>query len=976
MLKNLKQFNLPEIEEKVLKFWERDKVFEQSLKLRRDNKEFVFYEGPPTANGRPGTHHVLARVYKDIILRYKTMRGFHVARRAGWDTQGLPVEIGVEKELGLKDKNDIEKYGVAKFNKKAKESVWKYKDEWEKLTKRIGFWLSFDNAYVTYENSYLEKLWWVFKQIDKRKLLKKSYKIIPYCPRCQTALSSHELGQPGAYKLVKDPSVYLRLRITKKVKVAHPSHNATEGKSADEYLLIWTTTPWTLPANVAVACNPKLDYKRFQISDFRFQNRKEVYYLWSYNEPPKVEGVEVEDTGEKIKGKEMVSWKYEAMYSNKGSHQVYLAGFVSAEDGMGLVHVAPAFGEDDLELMRGKIDERDIPMTVDDEGRVIDKLPGAGKFVKDADRDILTDLEKRKILYLEDNIEHEYPFCWRCSSPLIYKARWSWFIEMSKLRKDLDIANQKINWVPDYVKEGRFGNWIKEAKDWAISRDRYWGTPLPIWECTSCNTHLVVGGLEDLKKYAYSGDGQPRNEKGELDLHRPFVDEIYLRCLKCKKKMKRVPEVADVWFDSGAMPFASGEYPDRFPADYISEAMDQTRGWFYTLLAISVLMKQKEPFKNVISLGLLVDKNGQKMSKSKGNAVDPWELVNKYGVDAARWYFYSVNQPGDVKKFNEADVGKVLRRVVMTIYHSYKFLETYTSKLETRNSKLKNILDRWILARYNEVVDKVTKHLEKYQVHEATKEIEEFIDDLSRWYIRRSRKRLAESAESAAVLHYVLLGLSKLMAPFIPFFAEALYVSLHENTKTRKHENKTKSVHLEDFPKADKKLIDKDLLKEMAEVRRLASLGLAARAEAGIKVRQPLSELRITNLEFRKELLGILAEEINVKKVIQDKKLKSNEVKLDTKITPVLRCEGLERELVRMVQGMRQDAKLKPEDKIQLFLGAREPSDIVRKITENNKKFADAIGAKKIYFKKTDKFIVKLETKLDNQEIWIGLRKI
>ena len=656
MLDKLGRFNLPEIEEEVLSFWKENQIFQKSIARRlnpggrKKVRNFVFFEGPPTANGLPGVHHVLARVFKDIILRYKTMRGYVVSRRAGWDTQGLPVEIGVEKELGIKNKQGIEEFGIAKFNQRAKESVWKYKEDWEKMTERIGYWLDFKNAYVTYDNNYQETLWWIFKEIDKRKLLKKSRRVAPYCPRCQTVLSSHELGQPGAYRLTKDPSVFVKLKIKK-----------------NEFLLVWTTTPWTLPANAAVAVNPKLTYKKY---------RAENEYLWSASD------LDLEEVDKK-KGKDLVGWQYEPLYKNKGPHKVYAASFVSAEEGTGLVHIAPAFGEDDFNLMEGKIKDEDIPVTIDDQGRVNKKdLPGFGKSAKLADKDIIADLEKRKLLYRQEIIEHEYPFCWRCSEPLLYMARSSWFIKMSKLRSDLQKENQKINWIPDYIKDGRFGNWLAEVKDWAISRDRYWGTALPIWECQKCDNVLVVGSLEELKENSISG-GLPINLEGELDLHRPYVDEIKLRCSKCRGDMERVKDVADVWFDSGAMPFAQWHYPfenkevidskriNQFPADYICEAVDQTRGWFYTLLAISVLLKREAPYKNVISLGLLVDKRGQKMSKSKGNAVDPWDLINNYGADALRWYFYALNQPGDVKKFNEVDVRKTLNRVLGLLYNSY-----------------------------------------------------------------------------------------------------------------------------------------------------------------------------------------------------------------------------------------------------------------------------------------------------------------
>ncbi len=1144
MLNNLKEFNLPELEEKVLEFWQKNNIFKKSLKGREGGSGFVFFEGPPTANGRPGVHHVLARVFKDVILRYKTMRGFFVLRRAGWDTQGLPVEIEIEKELGLKNRRDIEKFGIAEFNKKAKESVWKYKDEWEKLTERIGFWLDFKRAYVTYENKYLETLWWIFSQINKRGFLKKSYKTVPYCWRCQTPLSSHELGQPGAYREVKDPSVYVKFRLKAK----------KEKRKIKEYLLVWTTTPWTLSANVAVAINEKLNYKKFKVGG---------EYLWSANIPPAIDGVSAEETSS-VSGKQLIGLSYEPFYKNKGKHQIIAAAFVSAEDGTGLVHIAPAFGEDDLEIMKGKMKEKDIPMTVDDEGRVIEGLPGAGKLVKEADKDILADLIKRNLLYYQTTIKHEYPFCWRCSKPLIYKARLSWFIEMSRLRNHLEKENKKINWVPEYVKEGRFGNWVKEAKDWAISRNRYWGTPLPIWECVKCGDNLVAGSLDDLNKNAYQknnfyllrhgeaehnisgimggdkasltekgkrqienlakeikgkkidiiycspllrtkqtceiikkhtkaravvderlreieygvfngktlaeyGDGfrdklkdyfdrfnkgpdkgeswndvkrrvadffrdinkknknkniliishgdplwlleaaaygwdeeralqeridhsinvgelkelpvgnYPYDKEGSLDLHRPFVDDVKLKCLKCKGVMERVPDVADVWFDSGAMPFAQWHYPFEnkemieYPADYICEAMDQTRGWFYTLLAIAVLLEKEAPFKNVISLGLIVDKHGQKMSKSKGNVVDPWDLLEKYGADVLRWYFYTVNQPGDVKKFNEADLGKVSRRFFSIIYNSYIFWEIYADKQNSEfrisNFELNNILDKWILARFNEVAQGVSICLDKYQIYEAAGEIEKLVDDLSRWYIRRSRNRFQhpknkkELEEASQTLYFILSETAKFIAPFAPFFAESLYKSLNQGV----------SVHLEDWPKADKSMIDKDLLNQMAEVRRLASLALAKRAEMGIKVRQPLATLKIKNknikIKINEELLDILAEEVNVKKAVYDYKIKEV-IELDTKITKKLRDEGLVRDLTRIVQGLRQKANLQPGEKIELFLQLPKKLEMIFK---KEKSFKDDVGAKNIIF---DKNGFGEAVSLDNYSIWVGIKKL
>ncbi|MEK7191951.1 MAG: class I tRNA ligase family protein [Patescibacteria group bacterium] len=1149
MLRGLKQFNLPEIEEKVLKFWKENQIFEKSLKNREGKKPFRFFEGPPTANGKPGTHHILTRAFKDIMLRYKTMQGHYVLRRAGWDTHGLPVELEVEKELGIKNKQEIEKFGIAEFNARAKMSVWKYKSEWERLTERVGFWLDFEKAYVTYDNSYIETLWWVFSEINKRGLLKKLYKVVPWCPRCQTPLSSHELGQPGAYKLTKDPSVFVKFKL--KPSFDKSSKGKSKGK---EFLLIWTTTPWTLPANVAVAVNPKLTYTKYKVGD---------EYLWSYNVPPKTEGKEPEVV-EKMSGKKLVGKKYELLYG-KSEGEVLAGDFVSTEEGTGLVHIAPAFGEDDLRVAG----DRDIPLTIDDQGKMKKGFPGSGKFIKEADSDIIKDLEKRGLLYGAGTIEHEYPFCWRCSNPLIYFARFSWFIEMSKLRDDLLSANEKINWKPSHIKEGRFGEWLKEIKDWSISRDRYWGTPLPIWnhpdKSSKCDEVLVIGGLEGLNKYAYhknkffiarhvesdhnvknfvaSGpekgknisrptakgieqgkklgkelkkknidlivcspylrttetakliaketgakividkrlselntgifngrpveehhrffrnlmerfiktppggenwvdaqrrmveavkdlndkyDGKnilivghgdplwvldrtirgmkreeiekisyvevgeykelpvgnwPFNMDGELDVHRPFVDNIALKCPKCAEKMVRVKEVADVWFDSGAMPFAEWHYPfenkkiidkgEHFPADYITEAIDQTRGWFYTLLAVSTLLKQGAPYLNVISLGLLLDKNGQKMSKSKGNVVDPWQMIQKYGADVLRWYFYTVNDPGEPKKFDENDLAKVKNRLHNLVYNSYVFLATHCRRIPAGKFKGLTLLDKWILSRLHQTIGEVTKLLDEYDIGSAAKAIEVLIDDLSRWYIRRSRKR----PESLPVLGKVLLKISKLAAPFNPFFSEALYVSLKDmGAQTSEDADNVQSVHLTNWPKAIKEEIDEKLVKQMSQIRYWASLVLAKRAEAGIKVRQPLSKLKIKNEKLKtadKELLSILADEVNVKEVVFDNKIKG-EVELDTKITPELRNEGIMRELVRMAQGLRHDAGYRPGEKIVLM--AEFPKDLLDVVNANLNDFKESVSAKSVIFKK-EKFDAELNTKLDNWDIWMWVRK-
>ncbi len=1179
MLKNLKEFKLADIEEKVLEYWKTNQIFEKTLKTKEKGERFVFYEGPPTANGRPGIHHILGRVFKDIILRYKTMRGYYVPRRAGWDTHGLPVEIEVEKELGIKNKKDIEQFGIGLFNQKAKEVVWKYKDEWEKMTNRIGFWLDLKNAYATYENYYIESLWWVLSQISNKGLLRKDYKVVPYCPRCQTVLASHELGQPGVYKKVKDPSIYIKFKIKNKT---------------NEYLLVWTTTPWTLPANVAIAVNSGVTYTKYAIKK-SFSTGAKLEYIWSINPPPTKEDYSIEAV-EKISGKKLIGLEYEPLYktshnklSSDNSYRVYSADFVLVEDGTGFVHIAPAFGVDDFNLIKSSVDSfsyQNIPVTVDDDGNMVAGFPGAHKFIKSADNDIIADLEKRGLMYKSEKQEHEYPFCWRCSTPLIYFARTAWFIEVSKLRPQLLSSNKKINWIPEHIKEGRFGEWIKEAKDWAISRQRYWGTPLPVWSCEDCGIENVIQGLSELNEHDYYGNefmlqrhtealhnvkdivasgpkgkiepltekgkkeaieiakklkgkidviysspykralelakeigkasdikvivdkrieeanagifnekptkehkaffdspseeftktppggenltdikkrvfgfireinklhvnkrilivshgdplwmmegamknfsneemlamdyirvgesrkvklnNWPYNTQGELDMHRPFIDEVVLKCKKCNGKMMRIKEVADVWFDSGAMPLASAHYPfavdnkykksnplvkdDRrlglkefpYPADFICEAIDQTRGWFYTLLTVGTLLGHKEPpFKNVICLGLINDKFGQKMSKSKGNVVNPWDVIAKYGVDAIRWYFYTINAPGETKNFDEIDIKKVQNRVFNILYNSFVFYEMYADKSPIpvfKNLKSKHILDKWILASLNKTILKVTEELEKYEVGNAAKAIEELIDNLSRWYIRRSRRRLQRPEDNndfkdcSATLGFAILEIAKLMAPFAPFFGESIYKSLNLSGE---HKD---SIHIEDWPVVSKKHIDNNLLENMHWVRSLATEALAKRAEAGIKVRQPLSVLYISKksdaskIVKEKELISILKEEINVKEIKISDTLKDVSVELDTKITPELREEGILREFIRLVQELRQKAELQPKNKIEIYLDSKQFGGIIERHSEE---FIKQVGATKLNLKRTNKIDAEIETKIEESDVWVGLK--
>ena len=1172
MLRGLSKFSLPELEEKVLHFWRTNRIFEKSLAKTEHGREFVFYEGPPTANGRPGIHHVLARAFKDVIPRYKTMRGYHVPRKGGWDTHGLPVELEVERQLGLKSKKEIERFGIAEFNKKCKESVWKYKDEWERLTERIGFWLDLKDPYITYENKYIETLWWIIKQIWDEKLLFKGHKVVPWCTRCGTALSSHELAL--GYKEIEENSVYIKFKLKSGQRIG--KGYKTGNKS---YILSWTTTPWTLPGNVALAMGKDIEYSLVAIGEGKI---REEYILAT----ERLSVLSDSYTAiQKVHGKELTGLTYEPLFQiktfhSKAAYKVYPADFVTTAEGTGVVHIAVMYGEDDYELGR----KVGLPQhhIVDEQGKFLKDTPKLARlYVKapETEKKILKILEENGNLLKTETYVHDYPFCWRCNTPLLYYARDSWFVGMSKLRTQLLKENAKINWIPESTKDGRFGEWLREVKDWAFSRERYWGTPLPIWKCEKCGAAHGVGSIDELEtlqgkstnKYVLVRHGQaetnlknriscwpektkmhltlkgrvevekltkklsrekvgvifssditrtretaqilkkgfpkaklvydkrlreinagkfnggpdrnyhayftsdaekftkqppggetltelrarlcdfirdvekryrggtmiivsheypiwmltasmqgwsdeealqeqqlrgdfirtgeaqtalfkkvPRDETGKMDLHRPYIDAIAFACKKCGAKMKRVPEVVDVWFDSGAMPFAQVHWPFSkeklaFPADYIAEGVDQTRGWFYTLLAVAVLLGRGAPYKNVISHGLVLDKNGQKMSKSKGNIADPWAMIEKYGTDVLRWYFFTINPPGEPKKFDEIDLQKTLRQFILLLYNSFVFFNTYAKRgmsIPSRMPRAAHILDKWILARLGETVSESTKYLERYEVGDAARKIEEFVGDLSRWYIRRSRRRFQPTRRSfnggekpenqkdylaaSQTLGFVLCEVSKLIAPFTPFFAEGMYKSLITNAQV--------SVHLERWPKASTSSVDQKLLRAMEEVRRYASVAFAKRAEARIKVRQPLKEIKIRDavLGRQKELIQILKDEVNVKEVKVDEKME-NEVWLDTTLTHELEEEGLLREFIRMVQGLRQDAKLEPKDKI--VLSAELPKEFLYVAEKNEAFIKKEVNAKAIEYHRTEKFDIELETKVDGSPIWLALRK-
>ncbi len=898
-------YDLVKKEQEIIEFWEKNKIFQKSV---RDEKspEFVFYEGPPTANGMPGIHHVEARAFKDIICRYKNMKGFRVLRKAGWDTHGLPVEIQVEKELNLKDKKGIEDYGILKFNEKCRESVWQYKKNWEEVTKRIGYWLDMENPYITYENEYIESVWWILKQVWDKNLLFQDYKVTPFCPRCGTTLSSHELAQ--GYQKIKEPSVYLKFELVDRPK---------------NYLLVWTTTPWTLPGNVAIAVNPDFTYVKAKVGDESYILAKQRIQVL---ESEKYEIVE------ESPGKDLIGLKYKSLYEIKDAaeqgqkaYEVLPADFVTLEEGTGLVHIAPAFGEDDYQLIKSQRQKFSFLITVDKRGKM--NTPGYQwdkMFVKEADVLIIKDLKQRNVLFKQELYEHDYPFCWRCDTPLIYYAQSSWFIKMTALRNKLLENNKKINWIPPHLKDGRFGEWLEEIKDWNLSRERYWGTPLPIWRCRKCEHRECIGSFDELAKKTGRDLGK------NFDPHRPGIDEVIWVCPDCGGEMKRVTEVIDCWFDSGAMPFAQWHYPfehkekidDRkaFPADFICEGIDQTRGWFYSLLAISTFLDLGPSYKNVVVTGTVLDEKGQKMSKSKGNIVVPEQVIDKYGADCIRLYFYTINQVDQPKRFAIKDVEDVYRKVFSTLENCLAFYKMYAGRKkpsEINSKDLNNVLDKWIVSKLNMLMKGVSDNLDKYDIVAGARLFVPFVDDLSNWYIRRSRRRFQrpeneqEKTRAFGTLRYVLLETARIMAAFTPFISEHIY-------QTLKGKKDPESVHLCRYPENNEELIDMELEQDMEKIKEIASLALAQRAEKRIKVRQPLAELRIPKYKFQTELLDLIKEEVNVKEVIIDANLKEGEVKLDTEITAELKNEGEVGDIIRQIQRLKKELNVEPKNKVSL----------------------------------------------------------
>lgn len=840
-----------EREREVEKFWADNNIFKKSIDSRKDAKTYMFYDGPPTANGKPHIGHVLTRVIKDMIPRYRTMKGYKVPRKAGWDTHGLPVELEVEKLLGIDGKDQIEAYGLDPFISKCKESVWKYKGMWEEFSGVVGFWADMEDPYVTYHNDFIESEWWALKKIWDRGLLYKGFKIVPYCPRCGTPLSSHEVAQ--GYKDVKERSAIVRFKV----------------KGEDAYFLAWTTTPWTLPSNVALCVNPEEMYVRVKHEGYTYIMAEALV------ETVLKENFEVIES---FKGKTLEYKEYEPLFDfvnpDKKAWFITCDSYVTLTDGTGIVHIAPAFGEDDSRVGRNY----DLPFVqlVNAKGELTEETAWAGVFVKKADPLVLEALEKDGKLFDAPNFEHSYPHCWRCNTPLIYYARESWYIKMSAVKEDMIRNNNTINWIPESIGKGRFGDWLENLQDWAISRNRYWGTPLNIWQCECGHMHSI-GSIEELKAMS---DNCP----DDIELHRPYIDDVTIKCEKCGKQMKRVPEVIDCWFDSGAMPFAQHHYPfenkdifeQQFPADFISEAVDQTRGWFYSLLAISTLIFNEAPYKNVIVLGHVQDENGQKMSKSKGNAVDPMEALKEYGADAIRWYFYVNSAPWLPNRFHGKVVTEGQRKFMGTLWNTYAFYVLYAeidnfdpTKYSLDYDKL-SVMDKWLLSKLNTLIKEVDGHLENYRITESARVLQEFTDELSNWYVRRCRERYwAKGMEQDKInaymsLYTALVTLAKLAAPLIPFMTEEIYQNLVRSVDTKAPE----SIHLCDYPVADNSLIDKSLEDSMDEVLNVVVLGRAARNAANIKNRQPIGNMYIKAEETLGELYTqIIKEELNVKNV-------------------------------------------------------------------------------------------------------------
>jgi len=1029
----------------VLQQWKDKDVFRRTESERPDAPLFMMYEGPPTANGSPGIHHVLARVFKDVICRYRTMKGFRVQRKGGWDTHGLPVELEVEKELGLKSKRDIEEYGIEEFNKKCRESVFRYVKEWETMTDRIGYWVDMEDPYVTLHNNYIESGWWMLKTLWDKDLLYQTMRGTPHCPRCVTSLSSHEVAL-GYRENTPDPSVFIKFQVDPAASTGSAEVIEKLGAAnTDVFLLAWTTTPWTLPGNTGLAVDETADYSIVELEGEGGSHRlvlAQALVSANIKQDHNIVGT--------IKGSDLVGLGYTPLYDPNefGSQvrrfvrrpgpggmvteledggefapKVIAADFVSLDDGTGIVHIAPAFGDEDLGVGREK--ELSFVQPVDLQGIITGNYPFAGKFVKTADKEIMEDLTDRGLLYHQDIYRHTYPFCWRCDTPLLYYAKSAWYIRTSALKDQLVGGNDTINWHPNYIKDGRFGEWLRNNVDWAISRERYWGTPIPIWQCQECDHTICVGGVDELREMA--GANGSLNADG-LDLHRPYVDNVVLDCTSkgCSGKMHRIPEVMDAWFDSGAMPFAQYHYPfdnesidtdGRFPADYICEAVDQTRGWFYSLHALSTLLKGQPAYKNVICLGLILDAKGRKMSKRVGNVVEPLSVLDEHGADALRWYLFTASQAGEPRRFSAKLVSETLRKVMLTVWNVYSFfigyaeIDKFDPSQKPAGWKPENELDRWVLSELNTLISQVEGYMDGYEPTNAGRRIQEFIDQLSNWYVRRSRRRFwrnegdADKLSGYITLHTCLVTVTKLMAPLAPFVAEEMY----QNLVCSVDPSAPDSVHLSEFPVADESLVDQPLMEATQLAMKLASMGRAARSKAGLKVRQPLAKVLVkvrapAEREYIDQVRPQVLEELNIKdiQVIEDDSPIAKQVleqageetetilsvenysvsldggymvAVDGDISPELAEEGLAREVVHRIQGMRRSANFDVTDRIVTYYqGPSEFADVMQGA------FADYIRDETLSTQlvdgSPDKEAATESTKIEGMEITLAVHQV
>ncbi|MDD5098286.1 MAG: isoleucine--tRNA ligase [Candidatus Pacebacteria bacterium] len=954
-------------EEEILKFWEDNDIFHKSIENRKGSPYFSFYDGPPFATGKPHYGHVLATTIKDTVLRYWTMKGYQVPRRVGWDCHGLPVENLIEKELGIKNKKQIEEMGIEKFNDACRASVFACTADFQESLKRVGRWADYDQAYSTLDNNYIESVWWVFSRLWKKDLVSRNYRVSPYCPRCATTLSNFEVNQ--GYKETRDKSIYVKFKVIENKELE------------DAFFLVWTTTPWTLPGNVALAVNKELEY-----SFIKTETNQE--YVLATERLSVIE--EEYKTIKKFKGKDLIGIKYEPLFNYlkeekvdniKNAYQILPGEFVSSVDGTGIVHINPMYGEDDFNL--GK--EYNLPFfhTVDTDGKFKKEVSDfQGEFVKDVDHRIIETLKERNVILKEELIVHEYPFCWRCDTPLLYYAIESWYILVTKIKDKLLKNNEKINWVPSHLKEGRFGKWLEGARDWDVARKRFWGAPIPIWEC-ECGERTCVESIEELKNLSVK-------EYDLKNLHLPYIDEVKLKCPKCGKEMKRTSEVFDCWFESGSMPYAQWHYPfenkelveKTYPADFIAEGLDQTRGWFYTLHILAAALtiddiglgKDNPAFRNVVVNGLVLDDKGRKLSKKLKNYPDMKDVFDRYGADSLRYFLLSSTNIGEEYRFSEDRVKEVWRKIVSAIENCFTFFETYKGENNVEIPDTGNLLDQWIISKTEELNRDVIKWMDKYELTKAARLFNDYIDDLSNWYIRRSRRRFqkpeteTEKEEATQTLYYVLFKLSKLISPFAPFISEEVYLKMKKNGK--------ESVHLCDYPEPQLDLINEELETEMQEGRDIVNIALAERQKVGIKVRQALQSLKVkefkTKLKDKLELIGLIKDEVNVKEVVFDSSI-NNEIELDINITPELKEEGTVREIVRQIQQMRKDNGLSPKDLINICYEDQGDFGII--LDKNKETILKEVLANELINSKEGFDVIK-EIELDGSKLVLGIKKI